>query len=103
MVCRAAVKIKIIDPCNLLLHEKEITIPCHRHCDAFQILKSFHMRKNVDYKEIAQGFLNEHDEFMTRTEAWQEAKRCHQFLPSYIEEHCEDIVTSTELYSEDLW
>ena len=97
MVCRAAVK--VLD----LRQNKELTIPCHRHCDAFQILKEFGYRKSVDYKEIAQGFLNERDEFMTRAEAWQEARRCNQFLESYIEEHCEDTNLSTILYSEDVW
>lgn len=97
MVCRAAVK--ILD----LRQNKEITIPCHRHCDAFHILKEFGYKKLTDYKEIAQGFLNEHDEFMTRAEAWQEAQRCHQFLASYIEEHIEDVVPPTILFSEDVW
>ena len=103
MVCRAAVKIRVIDDCNSLLNGKEITIPCHRHCDAFQILASFHMRKNIDFIELAQGFLNEHGEFLTRTEAYQEAVRCHQFLDSYIEEHINDTITPTILYSEDIW
>lgn len=97
MVAKAAVKIKIIDPYNSLLNEKEIVIPCHRHCDAFQILKAFHMRRHVDFEEIAQGFLNENDEFMTRLEAWIEAHYYHQFL------HPEEHTRPTELYSEDLW
>lgn len=82
---------------------KEITIPCHRHCDAFQILKEFGYRNVADYKEIAQGFLNERGEFLSRADAWQEAKRCNQFLDTYIEEHIEDIVPPTILYSEDIW
>lgn len=97
MVCRAAVK--VLD----LRQNKEMTIPCHRHCDAFRILKEFGYTKLVDYKELAQGFLNEHDEFMTRAEAWQEARRCNQFLDSYIEEHIEDIVPTQILFSEDVW
>ena len=103
MVTRAAVKIKVFDPCNALLNEKEIIIPCHRHCDAFQILAAFHMRKNVDYQELEQGFLNEHDEFLSRAEAWQEALACNQFLDSYIEEHIMDINPPRILYSEDVW
>ena len=72
MVCRAAVK--VLD----LRQNKELTIPCHRHCDAFHILKEFGYRKSVDYKEIAQGFLNERDEFMTRIEAWMPCMHCKQ-------------------------
>ena len=47
MIVSAAVKIKD------LRQDKEIIIPCHRHCDAFYILKQFAYKKNIDYKEIA--------------------------------------------------
>lgn len=97
MICRAAVK--IYDK----RQDKEIVIPCHRHCDAFQILHDFGYRKNIDFHEIAQGFLNEHDNFLNRVEAWIEANQCCQFLDSYIEEHIGDYIGPTELYSEDLW
>lgn len=99
MITRAAVKIKFYDVDRV----RDIIIPCHRHCDAFQILKEFGYHKGSDYKELAQGFLNEKGEFLTRTEAYQEAVRCHQFLDSYIEEHINDTVPLTTLYSEDLW
>ena len=32
-----------------------VTIPCHRHADAFQILRDFGYRRFIDYNEIAQG------------------------------------------------
>lgn len=90
MVCCAAVK--IID---YRQNGKEIIIPCHRHCDAFQILHDFGYKKLQDYKEIEQGFLNETGEFLNRREAWDEAYKCRQLKmvdPSY---RC--------LYSEDVW
>lgn len=89
MVCRAAVK--IID---YRQGGKEIIIPCHRHCDAFQILHDFGY-KIGDFKELGQGFLDEHANYMTRLEAMKEAKRCRQvsdFTP-----------VNTELFSEDVW
>ncbi len=89
MIVSAAVKIKD------LRQDKEIIIPCHRHCDAFYILKQFAYKKNIDYREIAQGFLDEHDKFYTRTKAWDEAYKCHQLM--IIDN------TSKELFSEDLW
>ena len=92
MVCRAAVK--IYDK----RQDKEVIIPCHRHCDAFQILKEFGYKHIVDYEEIAQGFLDEYDNFMSRTESWLEAERCGQ-----ISAHAVEFVTSRRLYSEDLW
>ena len=48
MVCRAAVKIVLFDANSI----KEITIPCHRHCDAFHILHDFGFQKHVDFKEV---------------------------------------------------
>lgn len=99
MVTRAAVKIDYWNHNT----KQEVIIPCHRHCDAFQILHDFGFIKGVDFREKEQGFLNEKGEFLTRTEAWQEAKRCNQFLDSYIEEHIDDIVPPTILYSEDIW
>ena len=89
MIVSAAVKIKD------LRQDKEIILPCHRHCDAFYILKQFAYKKDVDYKEIAQGFLDEEDNFYTRTEAWNEAYKCNQLM--IIDN------TSKELFSEDLW
>lgn len=100
MVCRAAVKVWDFR------QTKEIVIPCHRHCDAFHILKEFGYKKLVDYKEIAQGFLNEKDEFMTRIEAWHEAKRCNQFTQEYKDELLREMYqpeTPRQLYSEDIW
>ena len=71
-----------------------ITIPCHRHADAFFVLKSFGYRRFIDYNEIAQGFLDEEDNFLTRVEAKQTALVCGQLI------HETDFA---ELYSEDLW
>ncbi len=88
MITRAAVKIKD------LRQNKETIIPVHRHCDAFYILKEFGYKIKVDYKILDQGFLNEHDEFLNRQEAYYEAKRCNQITVTEFE-NC--------LYSEDLW
>jgi len=89
MIVSAAVKIRD------LRQDKEIIIPCHRHCDAFYILKQFAYKKDVDYKEIAQGFLDEHDNFYNRVEAWHEAYEHRQLKMVDPSHH--------ELFSEDLW
>jgi hypothetical protein len=50
MVCRAAVK--IYDK----RQDKEMIIPCHRHCDAFQILHDFGYKKGeFDQKTAGHG------------------------------------------------
>ena len=76
---------------------KEVIIPCHRHADAFQILKDFGYRKNIDYEEIAQGFLTEKGVFLNRVAARSEAIIHDQYKPCYPDENF------MELYSEDLW
>lgn len=88
MITHAAVKFNV--------YGKEIIIPCHRHCDAFQIIKTLRPELRLQCKDSDQGFLNENDEFLTRQEAWVEAERCNQ-IP-----YCEEAITG-ELYSEDLW
>lgn len=88
MICRAA--IKIYDK----RQNKEVIIPCHRHCDAFQILYEFGYKRFTDYEEVAQGFLDEHDNFYERVPAWIHARECGQVFKEFA---------PRELYSEDLW
>lgn len=92
MIVSAAVKIRD------LRQDKEIIIPCHRHCNAFYILKEFGYKKNIDYKEIAQGFLDEHDKFYNRVEAWK-----HAWWHRQIKADEEEYHQCKELFSEDLW
>ena len=89
MIVKAAVK--IFDK----RQNKEWIIPCMRHCDAFYILKEFGYKKNIDYKELAQGFLDENDKFYNRVEAWHEAYKYRQLKMVDPSHH--------ELFSEDVW
>ena len=102
MVTKACV---IVDIPNRYLPELKdrITIPCHRHADAYEILNALGYRDGKEYTVVAEGFLNENDNFMTRAEAWQEACRCHQFRDSYIEKYYNNLNLPTILYSEDVW
>lgn len=75
--------------------EKEITIPCHRHCDAFVILKEF-CYKPAMYKVVAEGFLDEKWNFVDRITAHKIAYDANQ-IPH------DEPYKPTELYSEDLW
>lgn len=88
MIVKAAVKV-------LNLHtNEEMTIPCHRHCDAFYILHLFNMKQSVDYKQIEQGFLDEHGNFYNRIDAKKHAQEFNQLKEN---------TRYTELFSEDLW
>lgn len=100
MIAKAAVKIELLTNFyDWATDPGEIVIPCHRHVDAYEILHMFHLRKDIEYKVIAEGFLDENDNFMTRREAWDEAERCNQFRPCYM--YIDDV--PGELYSEDMW
>lgn len=89
MITHAAVK--IFDK----RQNKEIVIPCHRHCNAFMILKEFGYKRNVDFTEIAQGFLDEHANFLNRIDAYIHACDHNQIV--------DKVGHPTELFSEDLW
>ena len=65
-----------------------------RHSDAFYILKEFGYRKNIDYKELAQGFLDENDNFYDRIAAYKHAWFHKQLKEEY---------NVQPLFSEDLW
>lgn len=89
MIVKAAVK--ILD----YKQNKIITIPVHRHCDAFYILKEFGYKAREGYKEIEQGFLDEKDNFYSRVAAYEHAWKCGQIN--------DEICQYKALYSEDLW
>lgn len=89
MIVSAAVQ--ILD----LRQNKIWNIPCQRHWQAFYILKEFGYVKNVDYKEIAQGFLDEEDNFYDRVAAYKHAWQRGQMK--------EEEYKPRELFSEDLW
>jgi hypothetical protein len=76
--------------------DREITIPCHRHADAFYIISQFLGYKEVDKSRTEQGFLTHDGTFLNRYDAMQHAIACGQMLP-------EDAERCAELYSEDLW
>ena len=69
-------------------------IPCHRHWQAFYILKEFGYKKS-DFREIAQGFLDERYNFYDRVAAHKHAWGHGQLK--------EDYYNPRELFSEDLW
>ena len=90
MIVKAAVQIQDLRQ-NIIWE-----IPCHRHSDAFYILKMMGYKKDIDYKELAQGFLDEEDNFYTRIEAYK-----HAYYNEQIDKMQDYKVK--ELFSEDLW
>ena len=97
MIISAAVKIL------LKKENREVIIPCHRHGDAYKILKDLGFHPS-DFEIIKQGFIayvvdpdnriNWIETFLDRKEALAHAKRSHQISTSISED---------ELCSEDLY
>lgn len=88
MITKAAVKIYDIR------QDKEWIILCHRHGDAFYILYEFGYKKNIDYKELAQGFIDEEGNFYDRIAAKKHAQAHDQLKEN---------TRCAELFSEDLY
>ena len=97
MIISAAVKIL------LKKENREVIIPCHRHGDAYKILKDLGFQPS-DFETVKQGFIayvvdpddpfNGTENFLDRKEALAHAKMNRQILTSMNDE---------ELYSEDLY
>lgn len=97
MIISAAVKIL------LKKENREVTIPCHRHGDAYRILKDLGFHPS-DFETVKQGFIayvvdpdgpfNGIETFLDRKEALAHAKKNRQILTS---------MSDDELYSEDLY
>lgn len=95
MIICAAVKIQV----EGLDHET--IIPCRRHGDAFGILKDLCYAPKTQYKEIAQSFITDKNEFIDREQAFIHACQCGQLSQTtkwHKLDNCEN-----ELFSEDLY
>ena len=79
--------------------DEDVVIPCRRHADAFQILKSLGFEPKKGYKEICQGFITTEGKFFDRQEAYVHAKWCGQLSHTTILS-CEAM---GKLFSEDLY
>lgn len=78
---------------------KDTVIPCHRHCNGYEILHDFNIK--ADYNVIEEGFITTGGTFLNRGDAFVEAINCGQLsavVRQYKQEHFE-----SELYSEDLY
>lgn len=83
--------------CRATINGEKIIIPCHRHCDFFEIMKVLHCQ--YDKASVEQGFidwneLEKKEEFVSRVEAFKRAQLANQ-IPKWKE--------PTELFSEMLW
>ena len=84
--------------------DKDVVLCGCRHGDVFAQLDALGFDPHKGYKEIEQGFIDNHNNFLTRQEAFEHAKQCGQLCAKivYAREHGEDI-GGLNLISEDLW
>lgn len=97
MILAAAIKYKIEAT------GEEVILCGARHGDVFKQLKGLGFEAHKGYEEIEQGFIDHHNNFLTRVEAFHHAKECGQLADRIIYEREHDGVGHLNLISEDLW
>lgn len=84
--------------------DKDVILCGCRHGDIFAQLDALGFDPHKGYTEIEQGFIDNHNNFLTRKEAFEHAKQCGQLCAKiiYNREHDEE-VGGKNMISEDLW
>ncbi len=82
---------------------EEVILCGARHGDIFTQLKKLGFEPKNDYEEIEQGFIDHHNNFLTRKEAFEHAKEIGQLSSKIVYDREHDGVGHTNLISEDLW
>ena len=97
MILASAIKYKI--------HKtgEEVVLCGARHGDIFKQLKGLGFEAGKGYKQIAQGFIDHKNNFLTREEAYEHAKMCGQICDKIIYERENNNIFDKEMISEDLW
>ena len=95
MILAAAIKYKIEST------SEEVILCGARHGDIFKQLEGLGFDPRTGYEEIEQGFIDHHNIFLTRKEAFEHAKMCGQLAAKIVYER--EKVGSLNLISEDLW
>lgn len=95
MILAAAIKYKIEST------SEEVILCGARHGDIFKQLEGLGFDPHTGYEEIEQGFIDHHNTFLTRKEAFEHAKICGQLAAKIVYER--EKVGSLNLISEDLW
>lgn len=81
--------------------DKDVILCGARHGDIFIQLEQLGFNPREGYKEIEQGFIDHHNNFLTREEAYEHAKMCGQLCAKIIYER--ESSFGKKLISEDLW
>lgn len=82
---------------------KEVVLCGARHGDIFTQLETLGFEPRKGYKELAQGFIDHKNNFLTREEAYEHAKSCGQLCEKIIYDRENSCVGGKKMISEDLW
>ena len=82
---------------------KEFVLCGARHGDIFKQLEDIGFAPKQGYEELDQGFIDHHNNFLTRSEAFKHAKMCGQLADKIIYEREHGGIGGKNLISEDLW
>lgn len=97
MILAAAIKYKIEST------GKEVVLCGARHGDVFNQLEALGFKARKGYEEIEQGFIDHHNNFLTRIEAFEHAKLCGQISANTIYDRENKNPFGKNMISEDLW
>lgn len=97
MILAAAIKFHIT-----ATNQNVVLCGC-RHGDIFAQLDPLGFDPRKGYEELEQGFIDHHNNFLTRKEAFEHAKQCGQLSEKIIYEREHGGVGGLNLISEDLW
>lgn len=95
MILAAAIKYRIEKT------GKYVVLCGARHGDILKQLKRLGFGPRDGYEEIEQGFIDNHNNFLTREEAYDHAVTCGQLCAKIIYERTKS--DNKQLISEDLW
>lgn len=96
MILAAAIKYKIKST------GKEVVLCGARHGDVFAQCDALGLSHDT-CEEIAEGFIDHHNNFLTRKEAFEHAKMCGQLADKIIYDRENGGCGGLNLISEDLW
>ena len=95
MILASAIKFRIEKT------DKEVVLCGARHGDIFRQLEPLGFDPRDGYVEIEQGFIDHHNNFLTREEAYEHATEIGQLCCRVAHER--KTTYGTKLISEDLW
>lgn len=97
MILAAAIKYKIEST------GKEVVLCGARHGDVFKQIEALGFEARKGYEEIDQGFIDHHNNFLTRKEAFEHAKMCGQISANTIYDRENKNPFGKNIISEDIW